>query len=183
MKNVQITVDEETLAQIDRIGRPLGLKRSEIVRRALRDWVQRHAVESFEQEWIEALKKSRIRPRVRRTGRISRLGLGNEPRRCLAVRPGPRAGRRPALILPRQGVIRYLNKLTVAEITPTGKGYPTEVRIGHSANLPKESFVQLDNIQTVPKDQFLKYLGTLDVTVMRAVGQKLILALGLEDLL
>jgi len=57
MKNVQITVDEETLAQIDRIGKPLGLKRSEIVRRALRDWVQRHAVEGFEQEWIEALYK------------------------------------------------------------------------------------------------------------------------------
>jgi len=96
---------------------------------------------------------------------------------------GGRAGRRPALILTRQGVISHLNKLTVAEITSSGKGYPTEVRIGHSANLPKESFVQLDNIQTVSKDRFLKYLGTLDAPVMRTVGRKLILALGLEDLL
>ena len=57
MKNVQITIDEETLGRVDRIGKPLGLNRSEIVRRALRDWLHRHAVESFEQEWIKSLQK------------------------------------------------------------------------------------------------------------------------------
>jgi metal-responsive CopG/Arc/MetJ family transcriptional regulator len=57
MKNVQITVDEETLARVERVGKPLGLKRSEIIRQALRQWLQRHAVERFEQEWIAALKK------------------------------------------------------------------------------------------------------------------------------
>lgn len=57
MKNVQITIDQETLTQVDRIGKPLGLKRSEIVRQALRDWLRRHAVESFEQEWIAALRR------------------------------------------------------------------------------------------------------------------------------
>jgi metal-responsive CopG/Arc/MetJ family transcriptional regulator len=56
MKNVQITVDLETLAQVDRIGKPLGLKRSEIVRQALRDWLRRHTVENFEREWIAALQ-------------------------------------------------------------------------------------------------------------------------------
>ena len=57
MKNVQITIDQETLEQVDRIGKPLGLKRSEIVRQALRDWLRRHAVQSFEQEWIASLRK------------------------------------------------------------------------------------------------------------------------------
>jgi mRNA-degrading endonuclease toxin of MazEF toxin-antitoxin module len=94
---------------------------------------------------------------------------------------GGRSGRRPALVLTRQGVIPHLNKLTVAEITSVGKGYPTEVPIAHLANLPKESYVQLDNIQTVSKDRFLKYLGALDRSVMRTVGRKLVLALGLED--
>ena len=96
---------------------------------------------------------------------------------------GGRAGRRPALILTRQGVIAHLNKLTVAEITAVSKGYPTEVSIGQKANLPKESYVQLDNVQTVPKQRFLKYLGALDAATMRIVGSKLILALGLEDVL
>src|SRR5262245_11164547 len=90
---------------------------------------------------------------------------------------GGRAGRRPALVLTRQGVIPFLNKLTVAEITTIGKGYPTEVAIGQKANLLKDSYVQLDNIQTVSKDRFVKYLGALDQPTMRQVGGKLILAL------
>jgi mRNA-degrading endonuclease toxin of MazEF toxin-antitoxin module len=94
---------------------------------------------------------------------------------------GGRSGRRPALIITRQGVIPHLNKLTVVEITSAGKGYPTEVAIGQKANLPKESYVQLDNIQTVSKARFVKYVGALDANTMRIVGRKLILALGLED--
>ena len=59
MKNVQITVDEETLAQIDKAGRQLGLKRSQIVREALGTWLRRQAVQGFEQAWIAALGKQR----------------------------------------------------------------------------------------------------------------------------
>lgn len=57
MKNVQITIDPETLSMVDRVGKPLGLKRSAIVRQALREWLRRKAVERFEQEWIGALGK------------------------------------------------------------------------------------------------------------------------------
>ena len=94
---------------------------------------------------------------------------------------GGRAGRRPALIVTRQAVIPHVNKLTVAEITSSGKGYPTQVAIGQQANLPKESYIQLDNIQTVAKTRFEKYIGTLDSATMRTVARKVILALGLED--
>ena len=58
MKNVQITIDDETLSRVDEVGKPMGLNRSEIVRRALRDWLHRQAIESFEQEWISALKEA-----------------------------------------------------------------------------------------------------------------------------
>ncbi len=57
MKNVQVTIDEETLSRVDRVGKPLGLNRSEIVRQALRQWLRRHAVESFERKWIGALQE------------------------------------------------------------------------------------------------------------------------------
>ena len=96
---------------------------------------------------------------------------------------GGRAGRRPAVIVTRQAVIPFVSKVTVAEITSVGKGYPTEVAIGQKANLPKESYVHLDNIQTVPKTRFLKYIGALDSPTMRAVARKIVLALGLEDAL
>ena len=57
MKNVQITIDEDTLTRVDRVGKPLGLNRSEIVRQALREWLRRHAVDAFERQWIAALER------------------------------------------------------------------------------------------------------------------------------
>ncbi len=57
MKNVQISMDEKLLDRIDRAGKPLGLKRSQIVREALKDWLRRQAVEQFERDWIRALHK------------------------------------------------------------------------------------------------------------------------------
>jgi mRNA-degrading endonuclease toxin of MazEF toxin-antitoxin module len=80
----------------------------------------------------------------------------------------------------RQAVIPYLNKVTVIEITSMVKGYPTEVPLGRLANLPKDSYAQADNLQTVPKTRFVKYLGALDAETMREVGRKTILALGRE---
>ena len=57
MKNVQISLDEETLEHVDRAAGMVGLTRSEIVRQALRQWLRRRMVESFEQEWVTALGK------------------------------------------------------------------------------------------------------------------------------
>lgn len=55
MKNVQVSIDEYTLARVDRACEPLGLKRSEVVRQALREWLRRRTVEEFERGWIAAL--------------------------------------------------------------------------------------------------------------------------------
>jgi mRNA-degrading endonuclease toxin of MazEF toxin-antitoxin module len=96
---------------------------------------------------------------------------------------GGRAGRRPALVMTRQAVIPYVNTVTVAEITSSGKGYPTEIAIGQLANLSKQSFVQVDNLQTVAKTRFVKYVGALDAPTMQIVARKIILALALEDVL
>jgi len=96
---------------------------------------------------------------------------------------GGRVGRRPVLILTRQNVIKYLDKVIVVEITTKGKGYPTEVFINQKANLPKPSFVQADNLHTVPKKRLKKFLGALDPESMLAVSQKIVLALELETVL
>ena len=42
---------------------------------------------------------------------------------------------RPVLVVTRQAVIDYLDKLTVVDVTTKGKGYPTEVVIDHCGNL------------------------------------------------
>ncbi len=93
---------------------------------------------------------------------------------------GGRIGIRPVVVLSRQKVLEYLNKVTVAEVTTKGKGYPTEVFIDQKANLPKPSFVQADNLHTVPKASLKKRLGTLDPDTMLEVSQKIVLALELE---
>jgi metal-responsive CopG/Arc/MetJ family transcriptional regulator len=67
MKNVQVTIDESTLSRVDRVGKPLGLNRSAIVRAALRDWLRRQTVDAFERDWIAALEK--------RSDDASRAGL------------------------------------------------------------------------------------------------------------
>ena len=96
---------------------------------------------------------------------------------------GGRIGTRPVVILTRQNVLEYLNKVTVAEITTKGKDYPTEIFIDQKANLSKPSFIQADNLHTVPKSRLERYLGTLDPEIMRKVSRKVVLALELESCL
>jgi mRNA interferase MazF len=93
---------------------------------------------------------------------------------------GGRLGRRPVVVLTRQNVLQYVNKVTVAEITTKGKGYPTEIDIDQKANLRQSSFVQADNVHTVSKQKLDRYVGSLDPETMREVSRKVILALELE---
>jgi len=94
---------------------------------------------------------------------------------------GGRIGTRPVLILTRQNVLKYLNKVIIAEISTQGKGYPTEIFINQKANLPKPSYVQADNLHTVPKKRLKKFLGALNPETMLEVSQKVVLALELEN--
>jgi mRNA interferase MazF len=96
---------------------------------------------------------------------------------------GGKAGRRPAVILTRQNVLEYLDKVSIAEVTTKGKGYPTEVFVGQKANLPKSSFVQTDNIHAVGKHRLVKYLGTLNPDAMKEVSKKVVLASELKNCL
>jgi mRNA-degrading endonuclease toxin of MazEF toxin-antitoxin module len=94
---------------------------------------------------------------------------------------GGKIGTRPIVVLTRQNVLQYLNKVTVVEITTKGKGYPTDVFIGQKANLQEPSFVQADNLHTVPQKKLEKFVGTLDKQTMLEVSRKVVLALELES--
>ena len=96
---------------------------------------------------------------------------------------GGRIGSRPVVVLTRQNVLDYLNRVTVAEITTQGKGYPTEILVGQKANLPKPSFVQAEKIHTVSKNRLEKFLGALDKDSMLEISRKVVLALELESCL
>jgi mRNA interferase MazF len=68
---------------------------------------------------------------------------------------------RPVLVLTREVVRPYLTNITVAPITSTIRGLSTEVPVGASNGLERESVVSCDNITTVPVAQLLRQVGQL----------------------
>ena len=69
--------------------------------------------------------------------------------------------RRPVLILTRDSAIGVLNTVTVAPITSTMRGIPTEVFLDRADGMPSDCAVNLDHIQTIPKNKMGALLTTL----------------------
>lgn len=89
--------------------------------------------------------------------------------------------RRPVLILTRDSVIPYLTSITVAPITSTIRGIPSEVVLTPTADgVLAHSAVNTDNIQTVQKSQLDPYLTHLSQARMRAVRQAIEFALDFD---
>jgi mRNA interferase MazF len=87
------------------------------------------------------------------------------------------------LILTRDSAIAYLNEVTVAPITSTIRGIPSEVVIGREHGMDKDCAINLDHLQTVPKRKIGATLTTLSEGKMLEVGPALCFALGLDWLL
>lgn len=94
---------------------------------------------------------------------------------------GGKAGKRPVLVLTRSGVIPHLSRVVVAEITSQGKGYPTQVFIGQSGNLPRPSYVSAESLHTLPKDLLRRHLGDLPLALLNKVSQAVVFALNLGE--
>jgi mRNA interferase MazF len=62
----------------------------------------------------------------------------------------PEAGRRPVLVLTRDAAIPVLRNVTVALLTRTVRGIPTEVELDEGDGMPEPCAVSLDNLSTVP---------------------------------
>jgi len=89
--------------------------------------------------------------------------------------------RRPVLILTRQEILGHLQSVTVAPITTTIRGIPSEVVIGQESGLKTTSAINLDNVVTVPKDGLRSFVGTVAPQVMTAIREALFFALGFDD--
>jgi mRNA interferase MazF len=87
---------------------------------------------------------------------------------------------RPVLILTRDVVRPYLNRVTVAPITSTIRGLSTEVPVGAANGLDHPSVVSCDNILTVPVDAVGRQLGALWVGQEAALSAAIQAAFDLE---
>ena len=78
----------------------------------------------------------------------------------LLNRPRPDK-RRPVLVLSRPSLIEVLHTVTVAAITSTLRGAPTEVELGVDEGLKHPCCVNLCNLFTVPRAQLRTFVGTV----------------------
>jgi len=97
----------------------------------------------------------------------------------LLERPRPDK-RRPVLILSRASLIAALHTVTVAAITSTRRGSPTEVEVGVDEGLKGSSCVNLCNIFTVTQSELRQFVGTVGPAKMRAICRALSIASGCD---
>ena len=93
----------------------------------------------------------------------------------LLERPRPDK-RRPVLILSRPSLIAALHTVTVAAVTSTRRGSPTEVELGVEEGLKGPCCVNLCNLFTVAQADLRQFVGTVAPAKMHAVCRALAIA-------
>ena len=88
--------------------------------------------------------------------------------------------RRPILVLTCDVLAAWLHPVTVAPMTFTIRGTPTEVRVGVVEGLKHECVVNLDHIQTVPRSNLYQWIGRLGPARLFKVCGALNAAFGCE---
>jgi mRNA interferase MazF len=88
--------------------------------------------------------------------------------------------RRPVVILSRPSLIGLLNTVTVAAVTSTLRGSPTEVTVGTDEGLKTTSCVNLCNIFTVKQGDLKTFVGTLSAVKIREICRALLVATGCD---
>jgi mRNA interferase MazF len=92
----------------------------------------------------------------------------------------PPAKQRPVLVLTRGSALRYLTRVTVAPITSTVRGVPSEVPLGVEDGMKTACAVNLHNVVTVPQSALGRRLARLGPARMREVCLALAFALGCD---
>ena len=93
----------------------------------------------------------------------------------------PPAGRRPVMVVTRDAAIAFLTKVTVAPVTRTIRGIPSEVPVGRAEGLVGDSVVNCDNLVTLPKSALDQApLGRLPSSGVRHLDRALTFALGIR---
>ncbi|TYT74843.1 type II toxin-antitoxin system PemK/MazF family toxin [Desulfobotulus mexicanus] len=85
--------------------------------------------------------------------------------------------KRPVLILTRDSVLKYLGEVTVAPITSTVRGIPSEVFLSQADGMPRDCAINCDHLQTVAKAKIGSLITTLTKNKIIDVGQAIRFAL------
>jgi len=87
--------------------------------------------------------------------------------------------RRPVLVLTRDSILEYLGEVTVAPVTSTVRGIPSEVILSTIDGVPRECAINCDHIQTVSKAKVGATIITVSPSRMVEVTRAIRFALDL----
>lgn len=93
--------------------------------------------------------------------------------------PAP-ACRRPVVLLSRDASYAVRTSVTVAEVSRTVRGIPTEVPLGKREGLPKRCAVNADNLVTIPKGWLESPISLLAAEKIAELDEALRFALALS---
>lgn len=88
--------------------------------------------------------------------------------------------RRPVLVLTRDSILDYLEETTVAPITRTVRGIPSEVVLNGEDGMTHACAVNCDHLQTVVKGRLGALITTLSAAKLSAVSRAVRFALNLQ---
>jgi mRNA interferase MazF len=96
------------------------------------------------------------------------------------VRFAPPDKQRPVLILTRASALGYLTRVTVAPITSTIRGVPSEVVLGAEDGMKQPCAVNLHNLVTVQREALGRRITQLTAVRMREVCAAIAFSLGCD---
>lgn len=91
-------------------------------------------------------------------------------------------GRRPVLLLSRDGAYEYLNRVVIVEVTSTIRNIPVELGLGRAKGLRSRSVANFDNIHVIPKRSLAARIGALSPARVREAKRALGYALDWAEL-
>jgi mRNA interferase MazF len=89
--------------------------------------------------------------------------------------------KRPVVVLTRSALVGHLNAVTVASITSTRRGVPSEVPLGPEEGLPRPCAVNLHNVFTLQKSELGPFMVALGDEAVARIDRALIFALGVGE--
>jgi mRNA interferase MazF len=84
------------------------------------------------------------------------------------------------VVVTRDRAIPILANVTVAAVTGTIRGLPTEVPLGQAHGLARECVANCDNLFTIPKISLATRRGELDAEALEKLAAALRIALDLD---
>ena len=181
MQIVQIVLDKKLLHAADQAAKRTKRNRSALVRDALREHLRRLELRASEERDRQGYSRQPQADAEARgwevggcvAGRIAR----GEVRLYQFAAPDKK---RPALVLTRNSAIAYLSTVTVAPVTSTIRGVPSEVVLNEEDGMKAPCAVNLHNAVTVSQQRLGKRVAQLSSARMNEVCAALRFSLGCD---